>query len=131
VADLQRFGFDAEQARQWLASQLPEGEGEDQAAGPMAQQEGQPGPPEGPEEGAPLWVWPENHAAFDLFMRLQTQWALRPDGTLAGLRYEAAAALMQLLGTKHRKRTFRHLQEMEHAALAHLNTTEELEAANG
>lgn len=130
MADLQAFGFDAEQARQWLAQQLPEGDGADDTS-PLAQQEGQPGPAEGPEEGAPLWVWPENHAAFDLFMRLQTQWAMRPDGTLAGLRYEAATALLKLLGTKHPRRTFRHLQEMEHAALNHLHTTEDQEAQHG
>lgn len=40
-------------------------------------------------------IWPENVAAFDVFYRLRTQWAVGFNGAI-GLRYECLALAMEL-----------------------------------
>lgn len=58
-------------------------------------------------------------------MGLQTQWHLSPAGRPMALRYEAAQVVLQRFKTKHPNRTFRHLQEMERAALHALQANED------
>jgi hypothetical protein len=111
-------------ARQWLQQQQPEGAG--QASTEDA--DGQPAPQLGHDPCSPLpalWIWPQNHAAFKLFVGLQTQWHRDSNGQLKGLRYEAADVLLRLHKPKHPKRTFTHLQQMELAALKALHYPED------
>lgn len=69
------------------------------------------------DETGPLVVWPENWAAVDLFLRLQSQWRVTPSGRLGGLRYDAVEAVMRMTGARKRRRLFGELQDMEHAVI--------------
>jgi hypothetical protein len=93
--DLARLGVPADEAAAWLAEQ--DGLDDD-----LAQ---------------PLVVWPENWPVLRLWLRLETQWRLAPNGRVLGLRYEAVEAVMRLAGLKKRRRLFDQLQEMEQEAL--------------
>lgn len=100
--ELTRMGMSPEDAQALLDAQAPE-EGDEI------------------ELGKPTPVWPENWPALCLFLRLQTQWTRDAMGRREGLRYEAAEAAMNLMGTTDRPTLFDHLVEMEHAALEALD----------
>ena len=76
-------------------------------------------------ENATVEVWPENHAALQLFVDLQTQWAVGPAGGRTGLHYVAAYPLIDRLTDTPDDwwRLFRDLQAMEIAVL-HAQTTD-------
>ncbi|MBK7954576.1 MAG: DUF1799 domain-containing protein [Candidatus Accumulibacter sp.] len=74
-----------------------------------------------PEEICELW--PENARPLEVFIAMQTQWALGGMGGVVGLRYESLPAMLDLLGTKKpaRREVFAALRVMESAALKVLN----------
>lgn len=67
-------------------------------------------------------VWPENHAAFTLFCKLQTQWRVGMGGP-TGLDYNVLLALlarMKLKAEAHEE-MFLDVRVMESAALEAMN----------
>lgn len=90
------FGIDPAQARAWIDEQTDDSE----------------------QDADTVEVWPENWAALDLFLRLQSQWRLSADGRrLRGLRYTEVRAVMSLLGLRKQRHLFEQLQDMERAVL--------------
>lgn len=77
----------------------------------------------GDDEDSQFEIWPENAAAVDTFLALQTQWRVGPLGGYAGLDYPGVRTVMTLRGVKRkaRDRMFREIQLMERAALEILN----------
>lgn len=77
-----------------------------------------------PEEGVSLtqddefWLWPENEAAFLLWLRIQTQWNWNMHQP-TGLNYVGIETCMRLSGIrpKERERLFEMMQVMEDATL--------------
>ncbi|MCM8599909.1 MAG: DUF1799 domain-containing protein [Candidatus Accumulibacter sp.] len=49
-------------------------------------------------------VWKENVLPLEVFLALQTQWAVGGMGGVIGLRYEALPAVLDLLQIKKRRR---------------------------
>lgn len=81
------------------------------------------------EAPKPVELWQEHWPAVQLFDALLTQWSMSPTGRRTGLRYEAAAAAMDLiddladLPAARRREVFADLQIMELAALEHWRLT--------
>lgn len=65
-------------------------------------------------------IWEENWEAFQIFMRLQTQW-VRSDGAAIGLNYNSVDFVLKILRVKDRADVFDKLQVMELAAIEFLN----------
>jgi hypothetical protein len=63
-------------------------------------------------------IWPENWAAFTLFVNLQTQWRMGPRGA-TGLDYQVMLALIARLDLSkaEEEQIFRDMRTMEIAAL--------------
>lgn len=65
-----------------------------------------------------LEIWPENLETVEVFAALQTQWQYHGfSGARLGLRYEAVAACLDLMGVADRAGVFEGLRTMEIAAL--------------
>jgi hypothetical protein len=64
------------------------------------------------------WLWPENDAAFALWLSLQTQWNVGMKG-VTGLHYPGVEACMRLRGTRPKERAglFGMVQMMEQVCL--------------
>lgn len=65
-----------------------------------------------------FWLWPENEAAFQLWLSLQSQWMVGMSGP-TGLNYAGVEVCMRLRGTKksEQRALFDSIQAMEQAAL--------------
>lgn len=61
-----------------------------------------------------------NWRAWQIFLMCGTQWRATFGG-LQGLDYSSVWAVMQIHGTKHRRRLFRQIQLLEYGALAALS----------
>ena len=73
-------------------------------------------------ETDPVEVWPENHAAVELFIRLDTQWnwlSGMGGAVRVGLNYQSALALMERLYPG--QDLLEDLQVLERAALEVIN----------
>jgi len=65
-----------------------------------------------------FWLWPENEAAFNFWLAIQTQWNASMAGA-TGLNYPGVEACMRLRGLKKKSRQelFLSIQMMERACL--------------
>ena len=62
-------------------------------------------------------VWPENWAAVEAFLAVETQWRISPAGGLLGLDYAGVRAALDLLEVPGQRALFVDLQVMERAAI--------------
>jgi ABC-type thiamine transport system substrate-binding protein len=74
--------------------------------------------PSGPDDD--FGVWPENWAAVEMFLRVQTQWRTTMGGVL-GLDYGALAWVFKLYAVEDERSMLEDLQVMEAAAMAVLS----------
>jgi hypothetical protein len=74
--------------------------------------------PSGPDDD--FGVWPENWAAVEMFLRVQTQWRTTMGGVL-GLDYGALAWVFKLYAVEDDRSMLEDLQVMEAAAMAVLS----------
>ena len=79
-----------------------------------------------PDTEAPLEIYPENHAALEWFLALETQWRILLGMSAVyyqGLRYDIAVLMMREAGLRRRERhrLLADLRIMEGAALPLLN----------
>lgn len=81
-----------------------------------------------PEEEE-FWLWPDNVPAFDLWLRLQTQWRVGLNGR-TGLDYSGVESCMRLLRVSRQEwsEMFRGVQAMEREVL---EVIAQRRAANG
>jgi hypothetical protein len=65
-----------------------------------------------------FWLWPESSDAFDMWLAIQTQWAVSTGG-ITGLNYPGVETCMRLRGLKKKARAslFLLIQMMERASL--------------
>lgn len=68
-------------------------------------------------------MWPDNWAAVQMFLRVQTQWRTAMSGVI-GLDYTAVAWLLTLYEIGDQRSLLEDLQVMEAAALPLLNNQE-------
>jgi Phage related hypothetical protein (DUF1799) len=62
-------------------------------------------------------IWEENWPAFEMFLRMQTQWVVAGMGELMGLNYQSAEALFRIYRIKDRASMMDDLRVIERAAL--------------
>jgi hypothetical protein len=77
--------------------------------------------PAAPDED--FGVWPENWAAVEMFLRVQTQWRTSMGGVI-GLDYAAVAWVLKLYGIEDQRSLLEDLQVMEAAAMRVMNKQE-------
>lgn len=78
----------------------------------------------GPKD-EPFDIWPENHAAWQAFQRVQTQWASGGMGGPTGLDYTRVRAGLQMAGVEVTAEIFEGLRLIEASALGAFNKRSE------
>lgn len=79
-------------------------------------------------------VWPEHARVVRLWVAMQSQWAIAPDGWPSGLQYSALPVALQMAGLaglppRPRRELLADLQTMEDAVLAHFAAKRQARAA--
>ncbi|GIX17697.1 MAG: hypothetical protein KatS3mg119_1883 [Rhodothalassiaceae bacterium] len=68
-----------------------------------------------------LEIWPENVAAVQMWLAVQTQWRIDPAGQPTGLNYAGVAAAIEMAGIRDRARMWEAICLMERETLLALS----------